>query len=66
MRRSLLSPAERRGAELVRYLRIHTKRPYGPRGENAIWKMAIEAGHLARLELAERDKDLPTTEPTNE
>jgi hypothetical protein len=62
MRRSLLSPAERRGAELVRYLRIHSKRPYGERGERAIQTLAIEAAHLARIELAEREKDLPTTE----
>jgi hypothetical protein len=64
MRRSLLSPAERKGAELVRYLRIHRQHPYGTRGENAIVRLAVEAGHLARLErpdLAERD-DLPTNE----
>jgi hypothetical protein len=53
MRRATASPAQRRGAELVRFLRIHAKRPYGPRGENATIALAREVAHLARLELGE-------------
>lgn len=52
-RARLLTPAAKRGAELVRYLRIHAKRPYGKRGENAILDMAREVGHLGRLQLGE-------------
>jgi len=51
MSRRTLSPAAKRGVELVRYLRIHTKKPYGTRGENAIVRLAREVGHLAGLEL---------------
>jgi hypothetical protein len=51
MSRRALSPAAKRGVELVRYLRIHTKKPYGTRGENAIVRLAREVGHLAGLEL---------------
>jgi hypothetical protein len=50
-RRSQLSPAGRRGAELVRFLRIHSKHPYAKRGEAAIHKLAVETAHLGRLEL---------------
>lgn len=52
MRRArLLTPAAKRGSELVRYLRIHRKTPYGTRGEKAIVTLAREVGHLARVEL---------------
>jgi hypothetical protein len=52
MRRArLLTPAQKRGSELVRYLRIHTKTPYGARGQRAIVELAKEVGHLARVEL---------------
>lgn len=52
--RATASPAQRRGADLVRYLRIHSKHPYGTRGEEAIRKLAIEVGHLGNLELNAR------------
>src|SRR5688500_11572074 len=51
-RERLLSPAAKRGAELVRYVRIHQKRPYGERGMRAIEKLAREVGHLGLTELA--------------
>jgi hypothetical protein len=54
MRRATATPAQRRGADLVRYLRIHVKRPYGRRGEEAIRRLAVEVGHLANLELNAR------------
>jgi hypothetical protein len=50
-RRRLASPAQRRGADLVRYLRIHAKKPFGRRGEEAIRRLAVEVGHLGNLEL---------------
>lgn len=53
--RATASPAQRRGADLVRYLRIHSKHPYGTRGEEAIRKLAVEVGHLGNLELNARD-----------
>lgn len=53
-RRAGASPAQQRGAELVRYLRIHLKHPYGERGIAAIEKLAREVAHLANLELAQR------------
>ncbi len=53
MRHATASPAQRRGAELVRFLRIHVKRPYGPRGEAANIALAREVAHLARIELGE-------------
>jgi hypothetical protein len=53
-RRAGASPAQRRGADLVRYLRIHSKHPYGERGIRAIEKLAREVAHLANLELAQR------------
>lgn len=49
------SPAGRRGLDCLRFLRIHARTPYGRRGQEAIVKIAIEAGHLGRLELAEQD-----------
>jgi len=51
MRRATASPAQRRGADLTRYLRIHTKHPYADRGIRAIHKLALEVAHLGRLEL---------------
>jgi hypothetical protein len=53
--RANASPAQRRGAALVRYLRIHLKAPYGDRGIRAIEKLAREVAHLANLELNARD-----------
>jgi hypothetical protein len=50
-RRASLTAAQRRGADLVRYLRIHSKKPFARRGEEAIRKLAIEVGHLANIEL---------------
>jgi hypothetical protein len=50
-RRTSLTPAAQRGADLVRFLRIHSKKPYGVRGINAIAKLAREVGHLANAEL---------------
>jgi hypothetical protein len=52
-RRATATPAQRRGAELARYLRIHLKRPYGERGIRAIVELTKEVGHLARVELGE-------------
>lgn len=49
--RRLASPAQQRGADLVRYLRIHAKKPFGRRGEEAIRQLAVEVGHLGNLEL---------------
>lgn len=49
--RSTASPAQRRGADLVRYLRIHLKHPYGKRGEEAIRRLAVEVAHLGNAEL---------------
>jgi len=46
------TPAMKLGAELVRYLRIHAKHPYGPRGQQAIVDLAKQAAHAASLELA--------------
>lgn len=43
--------ASKMGSELVRYLRIHTKHPYGRRGEQAIVDLARDAAHLGHLEL---------------
>ncbi len=43
--------ASKLGSELVRYLRIHTKHPYGRRGEQAIVDIAREAAHLGNREL---------------
>lgn len=54
-RRVGASPAQQRGADLVRYLRIHLKHPYGKRGIAAIEKLAREVAHLANLELAQRN-----------
>lgn len=51
--RAHASPAQRRGAELVRFLRIHAKRPYGRRGEANTIALAREVAHLARIELGE-------------
>lgn len=53
--RRLATPAQRRGADLVRFLRIHSKRPFATRGENAIVALAREVGHLGNLELNARD-----------
>lgn len=49
--RATATPAQRRGADLVRYLRIHSKHPYGSRGEEAIRRLAIEVGRLGNAEL---------------
>jgi len=52
-RRATASPAARRGSDLVRYLRIHAKKPYGARGENALVALAKEVGHLGNIELGD-------------
>src|SRR5437868_3913358 len=52
-RRATASPAARRGADLVRFLRIHEKHAYGERGVRAIYKLALEVAHLGRLELGD-------------
>lgn len=54
--RAEASHAARRGADLVRYLRIHARTPYGKRGEEAIGRLAVEVGHLGNLEIALRDE----------
>lgn len=45
--------AQKRGAELVRFLRIHNKTPYGHRGQSAIYALACEVGHLGRVQLGD-------------
>lgn len=55
LHRASATPAQRRGAELVRYLRLHLKRPYGDRGVKAIVAMAREVGHAANIELDARE-----------
>lgn len=54
LHRATLTPAGLRGRDLVRFLRIHAKKPYGTRGEEAIRQLAVEVGHLANLELNAR------------
>lgn len=54
-RRATASPAQLRGGDLVRYLRIHLKHPYGDRGIKAIADLAREVAHLANLELNGRE-----------
>jgi hypothetical protein len=56
LHRATATPAQRRGADLVRYLRIHAKRPYGDRGIRALVELAQEVGHLANLELNARER----------
>lgn len=56
MHRATLTPAGLRGRDLVRFLRIHSKKPYGARGEEAIRKMAVEVGHLGNAELNSRSE----------
>ena len=51
MHRATLTPAGLRGRDLVRFLRIHTKKPYGDRGIAAIVKLAREAARLGLSEL---------------
>jgi hypothetical protein len=51
MSRRTLTPAQRRGLDLARFLRIHARKPYGRRGEEAIRRLAVEVGHLGNLEL---------------
>jgi hypothetical protein len=47
-----VTEAQKRGAELVRFLRIHTKHPYGHRGQSAIYALACEVGHLGLVQLS--------------
>jgi hypothetical protein len=54
LHRATLTPAGLRGRDLVRFLRIHSKHPYGTRGEEAIHRLAVEVGHLGNLELNAR------------
>lgn len=51
LHRATLTPAGLRGRDLVRFLRIHVKQPYGKRGQEAIRQLAVEVGHLGNLEL---------------
>jgi hypothetical protein len=50
-RRAFLSPAAARGLDAVKYIRIHERKPYGPRGQQAIVDIVKQAAHLARVEL---------------
>lgn len=52
-RRAFLSPAAARGLDAVKFIRIHQRKPYGRRGEQAIIDIVKQAGHLARVELGE-------------
>lgn len=49
------SPAMKLGAEVVRYLRLHDKKPYGKRGEQALVEMARKAARVANVELGATD-----------
>lgn len=44
------SPAQKIGSELVRYLRIHSKHPYGKRGQKAILDLATRVRQHAQEE----------------
>ena len=61
LHRSQLTAAGLRGRDLVRYLLIHSKRPYGDRGVRALVELAREVGHLGRVEL---NQVAPVEEPT--
>ena len=49
LHRSTLTPADLRGRDLVRFLRIHAKRSYGKRGEHAIYLLAREVASAATM-----------------
>ncbi|MEN3339855.1 MAG: hypothetical protein V7647_3531 [Acidobacteriota bacterium] len=51
LHRSQLTAAGLRGRDLVRYLRIHAKKPYGDRGVSALIDLAREVGRLGNIEL---------------
>jgi hypothetical protein len=50
MSRRGLGPAQRLASELTRYLRIHSKHPYGRRGEQAILDLAGRVTQAAQQE----------------
>jgi hypothetical protein len=50
-RRAFLSAAAARGLDAVKYIRIHERKAYGRRGEQAIIDIVKQAGHLANIEL---------------
>src|SRR5262245_34888642 len=50
MRTRLRTPAQRSAAELIRFLKIHAKRAYGPRGQRAILDLAQRVTREAQEE----------------
>jgi hypothetical protein len=50
MRTRLRTPAQRSAAELVRFLKVHAKRPYGKRGQRAILDLAQRVMRQAQQE----------------
>ena len=50
MRTRLRTPAQRVVAELIRFLKIHAKRPYGTRGQKAILELEQRATREAQQE----------------
>ena len=50
MRTRLRTPAQKVVAELIRFLKIHEKKPYGPRGQKAILELAQRATREAQQE----------------
>ena len=50
MRTRLRTPAQKVVAELIRFLKIHAKKPYGTRGQKAILELAQRATREAQQE----------------
>jgi hypothetical protein len=50
MRTRLRTPAQKVMAELIRFLKIHAKRPYGRRGQKALLDLAQRATQQAQQE----------------
>ncbi len=55
LHRASATPAQLLGSQLVRFLRVHAKHPYGTRGQEAIVTLAREVGHAANIELDARE-----------
>ncbi len=60
MRTRLLTPAQKVVAELIRFLKIHAKRPYGTRGQKAILDLAQRATQQAQQESKTLVEVIPT------
>lgn len=64
MRTRLLTPAQKVVAELIRFLKIDAKRPYGRRGRAAILELAQRATQAARQESKTLVEVIPTHQRT--